>query len=75
MIRDPGDGVGTLVAFDSRCLLTHLRKALPLLPGQELETPCDGMQQRFRVPVIQICSRQEVRADHFQSKHCDEDQL
>ena len=42
-------------------------EGLPLLPGQELEELPDRAQQYFRIPVVQVRSRQKVRTDHLQT--------
>jgi hypothetical protein len=42
-------------------------ECLPLVARQELEELPDRIQQYFRIPVVQIRSRQKVRTDHLQT--------
>ncbi len=42
-------------------------ESLLLFAGQEFVAAGDGAKQNFRVTVIQVRSRQEVGADHFQT--------
>src|SRR5712692_7507678 len=44
-----------------------LDKRLPLFTAQELKEPGDRVQEHVRISAVQVCARQEVRADHLQA--------
>jgi len=43
------------------------KKCLALLSEQEFEESRRRIEQGFRIPVVPVNSRQEVRADHLQA--------
>jgi len=66
--REPAAGVDSLLECGSRRLLSYLLdKCLLLFTGQELKEPGDRVQQQVWISVVQVCSRQEIRADHLQA--------
>ena len=38
-----------------------------LLTGQEPEESLDRLQQDFRISIVEMCSRKEISANHFQA--------
>ena len=46
-----------------------------LFTGQEFEKLGYGVQQYVRIAVVQVCPRQEIRADHLQAGRRDIDRM